>query len=127
MMTLNYINPIALELGPISVRWYGIIIAVGILLGYFIAQEGVKRIGFDTDTLVDIIFWSAIFGFIMARLYFVVFQWPYYIQNPIEIPMIWNGGIAIHGGLIGGFVTGIIICKQKILIRFKLVMSLHQV
>lgn len=113
MMTLNYINPIALELGPISVRWYGIIIAVGILLGYFIAQEGVKRIGFDTDTLVDIIFWSAIFGFIMARLYFVVFQWPYYIQNPIEIPMIWNGGIAIHGGLIGGFVTGIIICKQK--------------
>ncbi|MEB7835248.1 prolipoprotein diacylglyceryl transferase [Staphylococcus equorum] len=113
MMTLNYINPIALELGPISVRWYGIIIAVGILLGYFIAQEGVKRIGFDTDTLVDIIFWSAIFGFIMARLYFVVFQWPYYIQNPIEIPMIWHGGIAIHGGLIGGFVTGIIICKQK--------------
>ncbi|PTE42329.1 prolipoprotein diacylglyceryl transferase [Staphylococcus equorum] len=113
MMTLNYINPIALELGPISVRWYGIIIAVGILLGYFIAQEGVKRIGFDTDTLVDIIFWSAIFGFIMARLYFVVFQWPYYIQNPVEIPMIWHGGIAIHGGLIGGFVTGIIICKQK--------------
>ncbi|ANQ63646.1 prolipoprotein diacylglyceryl transferase [Staphylococcus equorum] len=113
MMTLNYINPIALELGPISVRWYGIIIAVGILLGYFIAQEGVKRIGFDKDTLVDIIFWSAIFGFIMARLYFVVFQWPYYIQNPIEIPMIWHGGIAIHGGLIGGFVTGIIICKQR--------------
>lgn len=112
-MTLNYINPIALELGPISVRWYGIIIAVGILLGYFIAQEGVKRIGFDTDTLVDIIFWSAIFGFIMARLYFVIFQWPYYIQNPIEIPMIWHGGIAIHGGLIGGFVTGIIICKQR--------------
>lgn len=113
MMTLNYINPIALELGPISVRWYGIIIAVGILLGYFIAQEGVKRIGFDKDTLVDIIFWSAIFGFIIARLYFVVFQWPYYIQNPIEIPMIWHGGIAIHGGLIGGFVTGIIICKQR--------------
>lgn len=113
MMTLNYINPIALELGPISVRWYGIIIAFGILLGYFIAQEGVKRIGFDKDTLVDIIFWSAIFGFIAARLYFVIFQWPYYIQNPIEIPMIWNGGIAIHGGLIGGFVTGIIICKQK--------------
>ncbi|WP_426429130.1 prolipoprotein diacylglyceryl transferase [Staphylococcus equorum] len=113
MMTLNYINPIALELGPISVRWYGIIIAVGILLGYFIAQEGVKRIGFDKDTLVDIIFWSAIFGFIMARLYFVIFQWPYYIQNPIEIPMIWHGGIAIHGGLIGGFVTGIIICKQR--------------
>ncbi|PNZ96697.1 prolipoprotein diacylglyceryl transferase [Staphylococcus nepalensis] len=113
MMVLNYIDPIAFELGPISVHWYGIIIAVGILMGYFIAQESIKRIGFDKDTLVDIIFWSAIFGFIVARIYFVIFQWPYYAQNLIEIPMIWYGGIAIHGGLIGGFITGIIVCKQK--------------
>ncbi|WP_426458546.1 prolipoprotein diacylglyceryl transferase [Staphylococcus nepalensis] len=112
-MVLNYIGPIAFELGPISVHWYGIIIAVGILMGYFIAQESIKRIGFDKDTLVDIIFWSAIFGFIVARIYFVIFQWPYYAQNLIEIPMIWYGGIAIHGGLIGGFITGIIVCKQK--------------
>lgn len=113
MMLLNYIDPIAFELGPISVHWYGIIIAVGILLGYFIAQESVKRIGFDKDILIDIIFWSAIFGFIAARIYFVIFQWPYYAQHPIEIPMIWYGGIAIHGGLIGGFITGIFVCKQK--------------
>ena len=112
-MVLNYIDPIAFELGPISVHWYGIIIAVGILMGYFIAQESIKRIGFDKDTLVDIIFWSAIFGFIVARIYFVIFQWPYYAPNLIEIPMIWYGGIAIHGGLIGGFITGIIVCKQK--------------
>lgn len=122
MMLLNYIDPIAFELGPISVHWYGIIIAVGILLGYFIAQESVKRIGFDKDILIDIIFWSAIFGFIAARIYFVIFQWPYYAQHPIEIPMIWYGGIAIHGGLIGGFITGIFVCKQKISIHFKLVM-----
>lgn len=113
MMLLNYIDPIAFELGPISVHWYGIIIAVGILLGYFIAQESVKHIGFDKDILIDIIFWSAIFGFIAARIYFVIFQWPYYAQHPIEIPMIWYGGIAIHGGLIGGFITGIFVCKQK--------------
>lgn len=112
-MILNYIDPIAFELGPISVHWYGIIIAAGILLGYFIAQESVKRIGFDKDILIDIIFWSAIFGFIVARIYFVIFQWPYYAQHPIEIPMIWYGGIAIHGGLIGGFITGIIVCRQK--------------
>ncbi|AVL76524.1 MULTISPECIES: prolipoprotein diacylglyceryl transferase [Staphylococcus] len=113
MMLLNYIDPIAFELGPISVHWYGIIIAAGILLGYFIAQESVKHIGFDKDILIDIIFWSAIFGFIAARIYFVIFQWPYYAQHPIEIPMIWYGGIAIHGGLIGGFITGIFVCKQK--------------
>lgn len=119
-MMLSYIDPIAFELGPLAVRWYGVIIAVGILLGYFIAQASVQRVGHDKDTLVDIIFWSAIFGFIVARLYFVIFQWPYYIQNPIEIPMIWHGGIAIHGGLIGGFVTGIILCKIKNLNPFQI-------
>lgn len=119
-MMLSYIDPIAFELGPLAVRWYGVIIAVGILLGYFIAQASVQRVGHDKDTLVDIIFWSAIFGFIVARLYFVIFQWPYYIQNPIEIPMIWHGGIAIHGGLIGGFVTGIILCKIKNLNLFQI-------
>lgn len=119
-MMLSYIDPIAFELGPLAVRWYGVIIAVGILLGYFIAQASVQRVGHDKDTFVDIIFWSAIFGFIVARLYFVIFQWPYYIQNPIEIPMIWHGGIAIHGGLIGGFVTGIILCKIKNLNPFQI-------
>ena len=119
-MILSYIDPIAFELGPLAVRWYGVIIAVGILLGYFIAQASVQRVGHDKDTLVDIIFWSAIFGFVVARIYFVIFQWPYYLQNPIEIPMIWHGGIAIHGGLIGGFITGIILCKIKNLNPFQI-------
>ncbi|AYU54585.1 prolipoprotein diacylglyceryl transferase [Staphylococcus debuckii] len=113
MSNLAYIDPIAFHLGPVEVRWYGIIIAAGILLGYFIAQEGAKRIGLHKDALIDIIFWSAIFGFISARIYFVIFQWPYYAANPAEIPMIWHGGIAIHGGLIGGFITGVIICKRN--------------
>lgn len=110
---LAYIDPVAFQLGPIEVHWYGIIIAAGILLGYFIAQEGAKRAGLHKDALVDIIFWSAIFGFITARIYFVIFQWPYYAANPAEIPMIWHGGIAIHGGLIGGFITGVIICRRN--------------
>lgn len=111
--TLNYIDPVAFQLGPIAVRWYGIIIACGILLGYFIAQRILQRVGFDKDVLVDILFWSAIIGFIVARIYFVIFQFPYYAQHPAEIPKIWHGGIAIHGGIIGGFITGIFICKRK--------------
>ncbi|WP_105993571.1 prolipoprotein diacylglyceryl transferase [Staphylococcus simulans] len=109
----GYIDPVAFNLGPISVRWYGIIIALGILLGYFIAQATAKRVGLHKDALIDIIFWSAIFGFIAARIYFVIFQWPYYAAHPAEIPMIWHGGIAIHGGLIGGFITGVIVCKMN--------------
>ena len=112
-LTLNYIDPVAFQLGPVAVRWYGIIIACGILLGYFIAQRTLQRVGFDKDVLVDILFWSAIIGFIVARIYFVIFQFPYYAQHPAEIPKIWHGGIAIHGGIIGGFITGIFICKRK--------------
>ncbi|SGU71731.1 prolipoprotein diacylglyceryl transferase [Staphylococcus aureus] len=119
-IVFNYIDPVAFNLGPLSVRWYGIIIAVGILLGYFVAQRVLVKAGLHKDTLVDIIFYSALFGFIAARIYFVIFQWPYYAENPGEIIKIWHGGIAIHGGLIGGFIAGVIVCKVKNLNPFQI-------
>ncbi|HDE3952874.1 TPA: prolipoprotein diacylglyceryl transferase [Staphylococcus aureus] len=119
-IVFNYIDPVAFNLGPLSVRWYGIIIAVGILLGYFVAQHALVKAGLHKDTLVDIIFYSALFGFIVARIYFVIFQWPYYAENPGEIIKIWHGGIAIHGGLIGGFIAGVIVCKVKNLNPFQI-------
>lgn len=119
-IVFNYIDPVAFNLGPLSVRWYGIIIAVGILLGYFVAQRALVKAGLHKDTLVDIIFYSALFGFIAARIYFVIFQWPYYAENPGEIIKIWHGGIAIHGGLIGGFIAGVIVCKVKNLNPFQI-------
>ncbi|HDD4399498.1 TPA: prolipoprotein diacylglyceryl transferase [Staphylococcus aureus] len=119
-IVFNYIDPVAFNLGPLSVRWYGIIIAVGILLGYFVAQRALVKAGLHKDTLVDIIFYSALFGFIAARIYFVIFQWLYYAENPGEIIKIWHGGIAIHGGLIGGFIAGVIVCKVKNLNPFQI-------
>lgn len=119
-IVFNYIDPVAFNLGPLSVRWYGIIIAVGILLGYFVAQRALVKAGLHKDTLVDITFYSALFGFIAARIYFVIFQWPYYAENPGEIIKIWHGGIAIHGGLIGGFIAGVIVCKVKNLNPFQI-------
>ncbi|HCY9662489.1 TPA: prolipoprotein diacylglyceryl transferase [Staphylococcus aureus] len=119
-IVFNYIDPVAFNLGPLSVRWYGIIIVVGILLGYFVAQRALVKAGLHKDTLVDIIFYSALFGFIAARIYFVIFQWPYYVENPSEIIKIWHGGIAIHGGLIGGFIAGVIVCKVKNLNPFQI-------
>ncbi|HHD6069029.1 TPA: prolipoprotein diacylglyceryl transferase [Staphylococcus aureus] len=119
-IVFNYIDPVAFNLGPLSVRWYGIIIAVGILLGYFVAQRALVKAGLHKDTLVDFIFYSALFGFIAARIYFVIFQWPYYAENPSEIIKIWHGGIAIHGGLIGGFIAGVIVCKVKNLNPFQI-------
>lgn len=119
-VVFNYIDPVAFNIGPLSVRWYGIIIAIGILLGYFVAQRALVKAGLHKDTLVDIIFYSALFGFIVARIYFVIFQWPYYAENPGEIIKIWHGGIAIHGGLIGGFIAGVIVCKIKNLNPFQI-------
>ena len=59
-LTLSYIDPIAFHLGPLQIRWYGIIIACGILLGYFVAQEALKKVGLHKDTLVDVIFYLSL-------------------------------------------------------------------
>nr|WP_164715585.1 prolipoprotein diacylglyceryl transferase [Staphylococcus delphini] len=112
-MMIGYIDPVAFSLGSLEVKWYGIIIASAILIGYWIAQKSAQSVGFREDDLVNILLVCVFVAIISARLYFVLFQLDYYIQNPIEIPMIWHGGIAIHGGLIGAFAMGIYYCYRK--------------
>ncbi|WP_449450441.1 prolipoprotein diacylglyceryl transferase family protein [Streptococcus suis] len=106
-MNLSYIEPVAFTLGPLEIRWYGIIIAAAILIAYWIAQKSAQKVGFKEDDLINILIVCVIVAIVSARLYFVIFNLGYYLQNPVEIPMIWRGGIAIHGGLIGAFAMGI--------------------
>lgn len=110
---LGYIDPIAFSLGPIQVRWYGIIIASAILIGYWIAQKSAQKIGFKEENLINTILICVVVAILSARLYFVLFHLDYYLLHPIEIPMIWLGGIAIHGGLIGAFLMGIYYCHRQ--------------
>lgn len=117
---LMSLNPIAFELGPIQVRWYGIIIAFGILIGYLIAQRETEKKNFAENTLIDIVITSIIVGIICARIYYVTFEWSYYKDHLAEIPMIMNGGIAIHGGLIGALGTAYFMCKKKQISFFQL-------
>nr|WP_167370962.1 prolipoprotein diacylglyceryl transferase [Staphylococcus cornubiensis] len=112
-MMIGYIDPVAFSLGGLEVKWYGIIIASAILIGYWIAQKSAQSVGFREDDLVNILLVCVFVAIITARLYFVAFQLDYYVQNPLEIPMIWHGGIAIHGGLIGAFAVGIYYCYRK--------------
>lgn len=107
------LNPIALELGPIQIRWYGVIIAFGIMLGYLLAQRETDRKNFPDNTLIDIVIGSVIVGIICARIYYVIFEWVYYKEHLSEIPMIMNGGIAIHGGLIGALGMGYFLTRKK--------------
>ncbi|MBD8027806.1 prolipoprotein diacylglyceryl transferase [Ureibacillus sp. Re31] len=107
------INPVAFSIGSIEVRWYGILIASGIVLAYIVGQrEAVKR-GLPDDFLADMLIWAIPISIICARLYYVVMKWEYYGANPEKIIQIWNGGIAIHGALIGAVITAYIFCRKR--------------
>lgn len=109
------LNPIAFNLGPIEVHWYGIIIASGVILAVWLAvKEGDKR-GIKADDIYDMILWALPAALICARLYYVVFQWSYYKNNPGEIIKIWDGGIAIYGSLIGAMIVVILFCRHRVI------------
>ena len=99
---LATIDPIALRLGPISIHWYAICIVSGLLLAVYLAQRLAPEKGINPEHILDFILLAFPIAIVGARLYYVIFQWSYYSQNPSEIFAIWNGGIAIYGGLIAG-------------------------
>lgn len=106
------LNPVALSFGGLEIRWYGVIIAAGILVAMALAtKEAEKRTG--SDFIVDMMFWTIPIGIIGARIYYVLFELDYYLQNPGEIIQVWNGGIAIYGALIAGILTIYWYTKRK--------------
>ena len=99
--------------------WYGVLIATGMLIGIALAVREAKRVGISEDDVLNIAIIAIPVAIICARLYYVIFSWDYYSQNPGEIFNIRGGGLAIHGGLIGGILTGFIYAKVKKLDFFK--------
>ena len=110
---MGALNPIAFKLGPFLVHWYGIIIASGAVLGVLLAINETKRQRVSADDIYDLVFWALPIGLIGARIYYVIFEWQYYSQHLNEIIAIWQGGIAIYGGLIAGGITLIVFCRQR--------------
>lgn len=116
-MTLT-INPVAFNLGNLSVKWYGVIMALAIILAVSMAIiEGRKR-QIESDDFIDLLLWAVPLGYVGARIYYVIFEWQYYAQHPDQIIAIWNGGIAIYGGLLAGLVVLLIFCYKKMLPPF---------
>ncbi|MFH7818552.1 prolipoprotein diacylglyceryl transferase [Neobacillus thermocopriae] len=107
------LDPIAFSLGPIQVHWYGIIIGVGLALAMYIAMKEGNRRGLPKDTFADLLLWAIPIAIISARIYYVIFEWDYYKNNLTAIPQIWNGGIAIHGALIGSVLTAYVFSKKR--------------
>ncbi len=106
-------NEVAIEIGPLSIRWYAILINLGIVLAIILSRIEAKRQRLNPDTLYDIIIVALPAGIIGARLYYVLFNLPYYLDYPSEIFKVWHGGLAIHGGLILGVLVGFIYTKIK--------------
>ncbi len=96
-------NPILLDLGVIKIYWYSVTMFLAMFVGILLFYKSAKKSGLSDDFIVNLLFYGIIFGLIGARLYYVFFNLSYYVNNPIEIIEVWNGGLAIHGGLIGGF------------------------
>ena len=105
-------NPVALKLGNLTVTWYAIFILSGIIVAYILINKESKKYNISSSFVSNLIFWCVIFGIIGARIYYVLFNLDYYMQDPIEIIKIWNGGLAIHGGIIAGIITLVVYCKK---------------
>lgn len=111
--SMQPIDRIAFEVGSVPIYWYGVLIGLGALLGYILASYEAKKRGLPEDIFADLLIFAIPISIICARLYYVIFEWGYYAQNPGSILAVWEGGLAIHGGLIGAVLTGIVFSKIK--------------
>lgn len=102
-----------IDLGIISIHWYSILLFIAILIGSNLAIKEAKKHGFEEDFMVNLLFLTVIIGIVGARIYYVIFNFDYYQNNLLEIFKVWNGGLAIHGGIIAGLITIAIICYKK--------------
>ncbi len=108
-------HPILFHYGPLEIRYYGLMYVIAILVGSLLIKSEVhrKKIPLTDDEVMNFIVWTVVGGVLGARLYYVVFNLSYYISNPSEIPAIWHGGLAIHGGLTGGALVAYFYLKKK--------------
>mgnify|MGYP003309384873 CR=1 FL=1 len=105
--------PRGFEIGPLSIRFYGIVIAVGLLLAVIYGLKRSKQFGLKEDDILDGVLGIVPFAIICARLYYCAFSWKSFASDPIRILYIWEGGLAIYGGVIGAALGVVVFCLIK--------------
>lgn len=113
-------NRVALDLGFIQIYWYSICIFFGVLFASIVILRECKRQKVNEEFMSNLIFYTVIIGLIGARAYYCLFNLDYYLQYPLEILEIWNGGLAIHGGLIAGLAFVFFYCRKYKVKLFKI-------
>lgn len=106
-------NPIFIKTGNIQIYWYSIFILLAIISACILVFNEAKKQKIPKQFLDNLFFYTILFGLIGARLYYVIFEYKQYINDPISIFKVWEGGLAIHGGIIAGLITIIVMCKKN--------------
>ncbi|MDO4432740.1 MAG: prolipoprotein diacylglyceryl transferase [Aerococcaceae bacterium] len=106
------LDPVAFRVFGWPVQWYGLIIGLGMVVAYQLLRYLGRKHDLSEEVLIDVMFWTVLFGLVGARAYYVAFRWDYYQQHLDEIPAIWQGGIAIYGGILAGIVTLVYLCHR---------------
>ncbi|OGI18896.1 MAG: prolipoprotein diacylglyceryl transferase [Candidatus Melainabacteria bacterium RIFCSPHIGHO2_02_FULL_34_12] len=112
-VTLVSPGSVAFQIGTWPVRWYGIFVAFGFLVAYFLAERLIQKNNLSVLHFADLIFWILISSVAFARLYFVFLSWDYFKEHLNEIPKIWYGGQSIHGGIFGTILATLVYCRIK--------------
>jgi phosphatidylglycerol:prolipoprotein diacylglycerol transferase len=106
-------NPVLLAIGPLTIRWYGVMIATAFMLGIWLAGKEAERKGLDKKIIQDFSLYAVIGAIIGARVYYVAFgDWSLFLKNPLSLFAIWQGGLAIHGGILGGLLVGLFYTRK---------------
>ncbi len=113
MLQFTSPGPILVKLGPLTIRWYGLLIASAVLIGVSLSQYLAKRRHVNPELINELVLWLVIAAVPSARLYYVLFQWSDYAQHPEQILATWRGGIAIHGAVLGGLAAALIFARLK--------------
>ena len=110
-LTLN--PPRSIDIGPLSIHFYGLVIALGLVLAVVYACRRSKEFGIKEDDLLDGVLWVTPFAIVCARAYYCIFSWEHYADDPISVLYIWEGGRAIYGGVLGAAIGVAVLCKIK--------------
>ncbi len=114
-------NPIMFSLGSFEIKWYSFFLLIAVFLGITLLILESKKFNYSKDLIFNMAFWTIIFAFLGARIYYVIFNWSVYANDPLSIFKVWEGGLAIHGGLICGIITIYLYTKKHHLNFIKII------
>ena len=105
-------SSVMFEIGPFEIKWYSVLVLTAFIIGYFIVMQRCKKEDISLTSMNDLCFYLVIFCIIGARLYYCLFNLDYYSNNILDIFKVWEGGLAIHGGIIAGLIVALYFTKK---------------